>query len=741
MIEPHTSYQSSRPLKASQWIAVICSICTAFVGSARAQDDASIQSCNDALRRDVLTDSEVSAAQKLCLEHAQSLGPTELSALTEDMLRSPYRYLEARDLEPLASRHAGLPRLRLNAIRSGRFRDKSVGVSMADMDRHIAEARRLNDPLSLAYLLYKRAHRSYLEGRDKELMAAYVEEALDLARTENIDYLQRFILSGMGYIAQDEGDMAGAVAAFSDMADIRLPGDTTEEVSWPYTAIGRIFFNLGAADEALRYYEKARAAASTSERPVAEIHDVGLRYETAKAYQALGDWRRAADIYAEALDVAYGYGGDTAHEQSLHDGYARSLYALGNIAGAIENARRAAEFDANPKQRLQSGRTLVWLSDVYLELKDAAAAKAALREAEVHLGSQTDVSSALSDDPSTIDIAFDYAAAMGELLAEDGDMEAAVKYQKSALNAAQNMLERRNAAAVVNAQILFDVRDAEKRIDIMASQAALNDARLGVLRLQNTLSLAITGFVALLAIMIFRSYRAQRALARTKETFLLEIQHRTKNNLQVISSLLGAGHQPAAQTIEGMAQSRTDAMNRIRTMGLVNDHLYKELDRTSTKVNVQIFLQDLLSLLRDGLGRENIDLNCHIAPARIDVDHITPLGLIVCELVTNAYKYAFLSGRSGAISVSLSAADDGLVLSVKDNGCGFDYERAQASANTTGIALIRDLSTQIGGDLACQSGANGTIWRVSKIGAEIKPRAYGDESRIWGLQPSKPLPG
>jgi two-component sensor histidine kinase len=91
------------------------------------------------------------------------------------------------------------------------------------------------------------------------------------------------------------------------------------------------------------------------------------------------------------------------------------------------------------------------------------------------------------------------------------------------------------------------------------------------------------------------------------------------------------------------------------------------------------------------------------------MDRAVPLGLIINELVTNAIKHAFPGQRSGRIRVGFEAVDEGLALTVEDDGVGFDDQRNVGM----GEDLLRGLSVQLGGALRVESTKNGSSFRLS----------------------------
>src|SRR5208283_3851046 len=126
---------------------------------------------------------------------------------------------------------------------------------------------------------------------------------------------------------------------------------------------------------------------------------------------------------------------------------------------------------------------------------------------------------------------------------------------------------------------------------------------------------------------------------REKETLLRELYHRTKNNMQVITSLLdlqsrGIDNKKTLQILE-------DTKDRIHSMSLVHEKLYKAKNLS------QVYLSDYIKDLADALMKshhadmEQISLHVEVERIPVSIDTITPLGLVINELITNALKYAF----------------------------------------------------------------------------------------------------
>jgi PAS domain S-box-containing protein len=203
------------------------------------------------------------------------------------------------------------------------------------------------------------------------------------------------------------------------------------------------------------------------------------------------------------------------------------------------------------------------------------------------------------------------------------------------------------------------------------------------------------------------------ASLREKEVMLREIHHRVKNNMQVISSLLRL----QAQTVENKtAQDKfIESQNRIRSMSLIHDSLYRSKDLSL--IDYGSYIQNLTSHLMSIQNAQSsrVSLKVEAENIRLDINRAIPLGLIINELVTNALKHAFPDREKGNITVGLSKSDDKhLLLTVSDDGSGMPPEVDFQSAESLGLQLVKDLSDQLRGTLHVQSEhSSGTLVKLT----------------------------
>ena len=175
----------------------------------------------------------------------------------------------------------------------------------------------------------------------------------------------------------------------------------------------------------------------------------------------------------------------------------------------------------------------------------------------------------------------------------------------------------------------------------------------------------------------------------TKTALLHEVDHRVKNNLQMVSSLILL--QTRTITDEGTRRSLKEMLARIEALGTVHRRLYQSDD--VTRFDVGAFVRDLVTDLAGVSARERVSLAFDLGKVEITAEHAAPLALIVNEVVTNALKHAFPETRKGTLSTSVAQVEDRLRIVVADDGVGENI--TGLSTSSFGTSLVRTLSRQL----------------------------------------------
>ncbi|HDQ00438.1 MAG TPA: PAS domain S-box protein [bacterium] len=195
-----------------------------------------------------------------------------------------------------------------------------------------------------------------------------------------------------------------------------------------------------------------------------------------------------------------------------------------------------------------------------------------------------------------------------------------------------------------------------------------------------------------------------------KEVLIREVHHRVNNNLNVICSLLNMQAKKISTTDEAVKAFK-NSRDRIMAMAHVHHTLYQSQDYS--QVDMKTYLQTLTSqLIKTHSFKRKICLKTQANDIILDVTKAIPTGLILNELITNAFKHAFPNGISGEIVVSLMLVEDGWIeLTVADSGVGLPMDFDIEKTDSMGLQLVNLLINQIEGSLSVST-KKGTTFRI-----------------------------
>ncbi len=339
----------------------------------------------------------------------------------------------------------------------------------------------------------------------------------------------------------------------------------------------------------------------------------------------------------------------------------------------LEPATFARAFDASPTPMLLASangadNAIVWANDAFLGLTGYARSELIGRNCRMLQGGGTDA---------------------GEVERVRAALRAAEPIECELLN------YRKDGTPFWNGMTINPVRDAQGRVAyFFAAQADMTDKR--------SLEQAMRGTNDELERQVGARTADLRAALEQKTALLHEVDHRVKNNLQVISSLMLL---KARRTPEGEAREALSSMaDRIGALSTAHRMLYSAGD--VTKFNLSDFTDEFLSDLNAGLDPDRTRVDAQIDSIAVSAAMAAPLALMIHELTTNAVRHAFPEGRAGRIAITARRDGAGMHLSIADDGVGL----AQAPANPAGFGrnLVEMVVRQLRGTITWREGAPGT---------------------------------
>jgi PAS domain S-box-containing protein len=201
-------------------------------------------------------------------------------------------------------------------------------------------------------------------------------------------------------------------------------------------------------------------------------------------------------------------------------------------------------------------------------------------------------------------------------------------------------------------------------------------------------------------------------MVQEKEWLLKEVNHRVKNNLQIITSILNLQINQISD--KKLIPVMREFQNRFYALSSIYSSLYHT--ETNEEIELSRYLKDLtdnLFISYSDPGRK-IKMKCHTDSVLMEYDQAITCGLIVNELVSNSIKYAFAGKKTGKIEVRLKQTAKKIKLEVSDNGIGIRTQEKRSDYASLGLQLVDSLVTQLKkSKLEKKSGKNGTHYSIT----------------------------
>lgn len=492
--------------------------------------------------------------------------------------------------------------------------------------------------------------------------------SINLATAINSDSLLADGNLVAGHIHANMGSYNKANESYKQALNYFLSKNDSSGISYTYSGLGIIFYDRGENESALKYYLNA------------------------EKYWADGESSLKADLW-------------------------------NNIGALYQAQRNFIKAEAYYNKALRFYEIEQWWADISMvnyNLGEMFIGKNELDNAIYHFNKSLDIGKRIKSPTEEM------WAYYGLYLAskQGNKFEKALQYHEHYRNLNDSLEKAQNAKEVMELEALFNKEQQLKKIKNQQLTIANSEKNYIQEKNKNYIIVIVAAALAsLLALFIYfatdgkkrnKELTQQKNIInqslQEKELLLKEIHHRVKNNLQVISSLLNL--QKGVVENENTNYVIDETQNRIRAIALVHQKLYQT--KHIGQINFSTYLKELVDQQKYMYQSPEVVVDCKVNTPdflNIDLDIAVSLGLIVTELITNSFKYAFKANQENVLTVELYECSNQGKLSISDNGPGVPTDILSGKKESLGIDLVNVLTEQINGELSAKNN-NGAKFEV-----------------------------
>lgn len=289
----------------------------------------------------------------------------------------------------------------------------------------------------------------------------------------------------------------------------------------------------------------------------------------------------------------------------------------------------------------------------------------------------------------------------------NNDYKSALIHYKSAIFLKDSLQNIKNDMIIQSVKTRFQVAEKDDNIKVLSLKNKVQKAEIKTQN-QKTLFFIILCIIALILVSLLAYIVKTKqktnlqldaknnqltGLLNDKELLLKEIHHRTKNNLQLLMSILKSQtRQIDKDTLTNFIQ---ESQSRIVSMSLIHEALY---NHDTSEISFEKYVHDLYTKINEvyNVNNQKTELNINFNNINLDVQTSIILGLMLNELICNSFKYAFADNETGIININLNQENKNkFSLNYSDNGTN----SAVKSSKTFGKQLIQSLAEQLSGNL------------------------------------------
>ena len=511
-------------------------------------------------------------------------------------------------------------------------------------------------------------------------------------------------LNKLGIIEKDLGNFASALSLYHESYETAKKQDLKSVLASTCINIGVVLKKQNQLEQALEYYLEAKVI-YTKEQDFIGI--ANAQNNIGNVYRIQGKYDEALNSYRNAIESRLA----VKSEKTLSFSYNNISLVFkerGQCDSALYYLKKSEEFKIKLQENSSLSSTYLNFADTYLILKDSTNFIYYFNKAEKF---------ALDYDQS--EIIQDLYSTRSKFEYQSGNYKAAYSYLLQVVNHLDTVDVNKQITLGKVLQAKFQDKQKEEVIHQLELSNQELDEQKSLLQKSESrfmwmsITLVIASIILVIVlIVLLRNFLAlkkgsdrilsineelkqTRLSSDEKDILIKEIHHRVKNNLQIIKSLIRL--QNASINDVTVTEILHDFENRVSSMALVHESLYKSLDLSKVNVN-EYYTQLLKDLITAYAVDVEVEGDFQIEIENFGIDTLIPLGLLTNEIISNALKHGFEGLPKGKITVHiLNVGDNIYEMRIGDNGIGM-HERFQ-NKQSLGVELIETLVEQLDGKM------------------------------------------
>ncbi len=552
---------------------------------------------------------------------------------------------------------------------------------------------RIRDTMEIARTINYESIAHWIKG-DYDTAIALNKQALSYFLVLNDSNGIASCYTNQGILYDNQGKHLLALENYIESSKYFVAGSEYENMDWMslYVNMGAVYQRTRLYEEALDQYYKALQYkdifpvwVNTVYANICQSYFVLDEYDSVRKYIEIMETNAIRDDLVDYKAESSYYKGLLAR---VSGDYSQALFFMNNALSMYHQQRSSRDINLAHQE----------LSGIHLALGDYSLALQ-FADSVLAYGRANSIKSTIAEGRKL----------RADALEKSGKIRDALYEYRLYMAEADTVLRQKSDTRLSEMKEKFEADQREKEINENKIALARNEATIARKNGERNLLLSGLLIAFLAAGFIYRNERIKTRKNKKIEALLREIHHRVKNNLQVISSLLNM--QSRQLEDENVLEAIREGQSRVKAMSLIHQKLYQRDD--ITRVDFNDYTQNLLDQL-DYLYSEDgkkIEKQVNAKGIQLDIDTAIPLGLILNELISNAYKYAFKEASAGKICVDLVKNENAYELKIMDNGKGLPSELDIAKSTTLGLRLVNMLVKQLKGQMT-YSNSDGSVFSI-----------------------------